>query len=127
MAGSEESCIGHTHETGTDILGFIVGVPPRYVEVVLASLEAQDLVFVTRADEDGKYSFPHVRSGTYVVASLPSRDNLGNPGFKVLPSMEHIVLSPGENEHTIVLQPFSPVRDKEGWTTIDTVEACETC
>ena len=127
VTGSEESCLGNTHETGTNLLGFVAGVPPRYVEIVLASLEFRDLIFVTRADEQGKYSFPNVRSGTYVIAGIPSRDNSGNPGFKVLPSMEHIVLSPGENEHTIVLQPFSPVRDKEGWTTIDTVEACDTC
>lgn len=93
----------------------------------MASLDEPGLRYTAVVDENGEYSFPHIRSGWYILAAVPSMDDVGNVGYRVVPSTERLLVRPGENEHQVVMRPVTPVVKDGATVLVDNVERCERC
>ena len=126
-ARSATGCKNIILDRGSTQLSFVRGSPERYISLLLASLDEPGLRYSAVIDEGGDYSFPHIRSGWYILAAVPSMDDVGNVGYRVVPSTERLLIRPGENEHQVVMRPVTPVVKDGATVLVDNVERCERC
>ncbi len=124
---SATGCKNMILDRGNARLSFVRGSPERYISIHIASLDEPGLSYTAVVDEKGEYSFPHIRSGWYILAAVPSMDDVGNVGYRVVPSTERVLVRPGENEHQIVMKPVTPVMKDGATVLVDNVERCDRC
>lgn len=111
----------------SETLHYVFGIPPRYMDVFLNSLEQKDLNYESIVDTKGNYVFKNIRSGTYLISTVPSLDDDGNVGYKVMPQVSVIEIYPGTNQFDMTLVGLNPVKTNATWTTVEEIRGCRNC
>jgi len=120
------SCSGdrRTKAVGERTLAYVDGVPPRAVRLHMVPLDGYPGSVVTVvADEEGKYEFPEVDAGTYLLLAHATTDTADRPAYKVR-SRGIVVRVRGDTNVPVEMYPLIPVHTSKGYEYVTRIEGC---
>jgi len=75
-----------------------------------------------RTDADGRYAFPRVLPGRYILLATPT-DQDGTPVYKVRTAATVLTIE-GDSEHDVVMDPLFTTKTDHGFVQVAGVRGC---
>lgn len=94
-------------EQGSEILKYVDGQPPRYIEVMFAPVNSKlGEPRRTLVDSKGLYTIDNLSPSKYLVVALSSSDSGGTPSYKVHAKSFIADIKQGDNTLDIEMEPL---------------------
>ena len=103
-------------------LVFVPGSPPAAVRLMLLPVDPDLEMLEVRTDADGRYAFPRVLPGRYILLATPT-DQDGTPVYKVRTAATVLTIE-GDSEHDVVMDPLFTTKTDHGFVQVAGVRGC---